>query len=602
MSNPRILDFFCGAGGFSEGFRQQGFRCVKGYDNWRPAVQSHNLNHGLQDEVSNILDFEGRDLVSAQRIEADDLSWVPDTEVIVGSPPCVSFSMSNKAGKADKSLGLRLIEAYLRVVAIKKHKHGSILKAWLMENVPNSRNFVRPQYRFMDLGLASWAKARGLRPSDVALSVQNNGGILVAADYGSPQKRARFVCGEWVKTGEFPAPLKSLKGQRSLREIRRAMPPPLLSSRSRKQFQDPSYPGIRLGAQELTDHFYDTGVYQIEWRNARYLKQNHPFMGMMSFPENEANPSRTIMATRSASTREAILYQSEYGRLGDGEYRLPTIREAATLMGFPWYYQFEGSEGTKWKQIGNAVCPHMSAALAARIRKLLGLQKKSRPAFSGLKGLKPKVNLNAFCEKEFDRPPRKKVGGKFRRHPFKVGNMTIALTNYMPGIGETSDGEPGKAWYAVAFLGSGKSYKVQVLNEANADVAARLIFETLGKRKTQQFFKKLESSYLSAVPEGRIFQELLSGKVHQNGFCHPAKLIDDFTEFLADYDPDNKWISAHGGGVVDKPDIPLRQVLAVIALAAVVRKALPGHWKKLSASKSSRAQSGIVQKELWGNA
>ena len=151
----RVIDFFCGAGGFSEGFRQQGFKIEMGVDNWRPAIETHNLNHGLNDSVRDILEFE-------KSLEA--INNLPDTELIIGSPPCVNFSMANKAGKADKSLGVRLIEAYLRVVAVKKHQPNSILKAWLMENVPNSRNWVREVYSFKDLDLGDWAKSVGKKP------------------------------------------------------------------------------------------------------------------------------------------------------------------------------------------------------------------------------------------------------------------------------------------------------------------------------------------------------------------------------------------------------------------------------------------------------
>ena len=38
-------------------------------------------------------------------------------------------------------------------------------------------------------------------------------------------------------------------------------------------------------------------------------------------------------------------------------------------MGFPFVFNFYGSESTKWRQIGNAVCPHMSFALAKEIKK-----------------------------------------------------------------------------------------------------------------------------------------------------------------------------------------------------------------------------------------
>lgn len=113
----------------------------------------------------------------------------------------------------------------------------------------------------------------------------------------------------------------------------------------------------------------------MQWQKARDLKQRHPYMGKMSFPENMNKPSRTIMATQSASTREAILYKSSNNRVGDGEYRLPTVREAACIMGYPLDYQFFGDESTKWRQVGNAVCVQLSFALAIKILELIKFPK-----------------------------------------------------------------------------------------------------------------------------------------------------------------------------------------------------------------------------------
>ena len=126
MRKLTVIDFFCGAGGFSEGFRQQGFEIIKGVDNWKPAIETFNYNFGLNCEIKSMLDYEE----SIEEIEA-----LPDTHVILGSPPCVNFSNSNKSGKADKSMGLRLTEVLLRIIAVKKHKPNSILKAWFIENV-----------------------------------------------------------------------------------------------------------------------------------------------------------------------------------------------------------------------------------------------------------------------------------------------------------------------------------------------------------------------------------------------------------------------------------------------------------------------------------
>src|ERR1700722_937489 len=131
MKLPKTIDFFCGSGGFSEGFRQQGFEIVMGIDNWSLAIETHDLNHNLHDETKDVLEIGS---------SIDEINRLPDAEVIVGSPPCVLFSHSNKGGNSDKTLGIKLIEAFLRIIAIKKHKPSSKLVAWFMENVPNSKN------------------------------------------------------------------------------------------------------------------------------------------------------------------------------------------------------------------------------------------------------------------------------------------------------------------------------------------------------------------------------------------------------------------------------------------------------------------------------
>ena len=41
----KVIDVFCGAGGFSEGFRQAGFEVIFGIDKWEYAVRTHQSNH-----------------------------------------------------------------------------------------------------------------------------------------------------------------------------------------------------------------------------------------------------------------------------------------------------------------------------------------------------------------------------------------------------------------------------------------------------------------------------------------------------------------------------------------------------------------------------
>lgn len=109
-----VIDFFCGGGGFSEGFRQAGFDVIWAVDNWRPAVNTHNENHPEGIAVCD-------DVIRLSLLPDEEFhATIPDSEVIIGSPPCTDFSNSNKSGNADKSVGLKLIKAYLRIVARKK--------------------------------------------------------------------------------------------------------------------------------------------------------------------------------------------------------------------------------------------------------------------------------------------------------------------------------------------------------------------------------------------------------------------------------------------------------------------------------------------------
>jgi DNA (cytosine-5)-methyltransferase 1 len=564
----RVIDFFCGAGGFSEGFRQQGFEIVMGIDNWKPAVQTHNLNHNLNDITRNVLEFEN---------DIELINALPNTEIIIGSPPCVNFSMSNRAGKADKSLGVRLIEAYLRVVAVKKHQPNSILQAWLMENVPNSRNFVQESYTFADLNLGEWAKSIGLKPTDDALRVKDNGGFFTASDYGSPQSRQRFICGEIVSTSKFPEPMMThgkqadLFGVRpyiTLGDIKQRMPSPI-SYKEDEQWQDPNYPNLVLRSSELSNHFYDTGLYAVEWEKARFFKVNHPFMGRMSFPEDENKPGRTVMATRSASTREALIFKSERNRKGDGEYRLPTIREVSTLMGFPYTYQFVGGEGTKWRLIGNAVCPHMAAALAKEIRKELDQNPipADKVVFPNIFRSNINIeNLNNPKPISFNAPPKKKKGAKFRMHPFKDGNMTVSLTNFNPNK-ESSPKTNGKKWYCSVFLGSGKEFTVvNIPNSINLKVEKIIKDLPQGSR----FMSDFKRQFKGKIGTYQQLQTLLESNLSSDGkILGPISLIEEIAKLTKAYDLKNETIEDVKLNGFKKDRFPKKQLFAIWAIGQI---------------------------------
>jgi DNA (cytosine-5)-methyltransferase 1 len=54
------------------------------------------------------------------------------------------------------------------------------------------------------------------------------------------------------------------------------------------------------------------------------------------------------------------------------ENRIPTARENARLQSFPDSFEFLGTKGSQYKQIGNAVPPLLAKAIAVEIMKQLG--------------------------------------------------------------------------------------------------------------------------------------------------------------------------------------------------------------------------------------
>lgn len=558
MSKLRVIDFFCGAGGFSEGFRQMGYEIVYGFDHWRPAVDTYNHNFSLNCEVKNILDFKH---------SIDEIEKLPNTEIIIGSPPCVSFSSSNKSGNADKSLGVELTETFLRIVAVKKHQPNSILKAWFMENVVNSKRYLQTSYTFKDLGLTEWANKYRINPFNTAIDLYDNTAVINSADYGSFQARKRLIAGEIISKRKLIMPpathdedAKNGKAPyMTIGMMKKQFPNPY-SDKSDKIILDPQYP-IQISQTLLTDHFYDTGIYQVEWKFSRFWKTNHPFMGKMSFPENEDKPSRTITATKIANSRESIIYKSELNRIGDGEYRLPTVREAAIIMGFPITYQFLGTENNKWRLVGNAVCCSVSRALAKIVLETLKLPLPDKLVLNNNPNIEGIINLNTYKLKVFDKPPVKNKGSRFRRHAIKDGNLTVTLTNY--DIEKNSKSAEGK-WFTSIQYGTGKGFPIQKIDDNYYKNIEKLI---LSFRGGSEFLSYINNGFSKKIGNAQELQKLYELQKSTPNLTEPTELVDTIQELIDKLNIERKDINQKELRVFKyKEKIPVRQFFALYAI------------------------------------
>lgn len=524
MKKLKVADFFCGAGGFSEGFRQAGFDIVFALDLWEPARETHRLNHpGCSHPGLDCNKEMSGDILDIQPLDVNQI--LEDVDVIIGSPPCVSFSSSNRAGKADKSHGRSLIKKYLQIIAIKKHKSNSTLKYWLLENVPNALKEIEEKYTFKELGLNNQILAEleiGKKEDDIALEIDlSKNHVYNSADFGVPQRRKRLII------GQYPAPESTheKKDWISLGHI--------LESFNGENIADPNY-GFKIFKEELTDHFYDTHISEFEWKRASDRKQQARYYGKMSFPEDLSKPSRTVMALRSTTSRESMILAGS----SLDTYRLPTIREIATLMSFPITYLFQAdNETSKYKLVGNAVCPKLAFNFATSILKKEGID--INPNFN------PKSDIN---ELSFNLNGSNVVRVPSNRHEkanfveivpdLKTKNFRVELDNNSPRYTDNTI-----EWSASLHHGTG----IKNMKEArpNIQTIISILEGYRDKKLISAFLRENDTRFKNNVPCSLIFQNQYCSTEPDATYLTPRQslysvkdLIDDFfpeTDFENEY-------------------------------------------------------------------
>lgn len=496
-----VADFFCGCGGFSEGFHQAGFNVVFSLDNWKLAKETHDINHPNCECIN-------MDIMKLKLEDFDKI--IPDTEVIIGSPPCVSFSNSNNSGNANKDLGKSLIKQFLRIIHYKKTKPNSKLKYWIMENVPNSKKHLKEKYT---------AKELDLDPSlpDLELPIMN---IMIASDYGSPQGRKRAIVGDFI----IPEITHS-KNPVLIKDIFKMLGPPI--NNNYENINDILF-DFEIKQTDLTDHFYDSTIPKEICLKAKQLKEDHGFMGKMQFPDSINRTSRTIMATEVYASRESIIFKSEETNTANENYRAPTIREISCLMGFPINYQFKGTHNNKHKQIGNAVCVQLSKALAIAILKKEQI-------------LIPKIiqreNIKLDCEQKtplFDinfKEPPKRINSKYARHiPYlKIKQFRIELDNTKSNLKDKKNNKNidtlNMIWCSSIHKGSGKkALKYSITNDNLLNVLDKKKIFCLEVILKKKFKKKIYDSKLFQLKNCRLDNK----KIH----CSPDETLEILKNIL----------------------------------------------------------------------
>lgn len=349
-----VLDLFCGCGGISYGFEMAGFDIIGGIDFNKDATDTFKKNFPKAivqcADISTISDSSIKELFSG-------------VDVIIGGPPCQGFSTANRHQKEIDDPRNKLFFQYIRFVTILKPK------VILIENV---RGILT-----RDNGYAKERITELLKEQNYELNMQ----VLDASDYGVPQKRKRAIMigirqdfldeiFDFSRLRTQPPvtvadALSDLYAEESdLMNSCRKETPALCSY---QKF-------LKEGSDFVFDHEIHYPADKVQKRIS-YVPQGGNWADVPEdlWPSDRKNRHSSAYKRLKEDTQSCTI---DTGNAHSNYFhplynRIPSIRESARLQSFPDRFHFEGTRGSRYKQVGNAVPPLLAKAVADAIMSYL---------------------------------------------------------------------------------------------------------------------------------------------------------------------------------------------------------------------------------------
>ena len=377
----KVVDLFSGAGGLTFGFQKAIYRNRFRDDDSFQIIFANELNfeasQSFKANFPNIKMFNDDIQTIDEEFLNDKQVDIHDVDLIIGGPPCQSFST---VGKRQYDERAKMYKEYRRLLSIIRPK------MFIFENVYGLLTMKDDQNRpVIENVIESFENFRDFEDN---LGYDIHTELLNAKDYGVPQSRERvFLVGIrndlLIKEGwEFPPKKvsKPLSVSDAISDL------PKLNNGEEKSFYD-SKPNtkyqylMRDGERRLTNH--KNGTYGLRMLEIMKLVKQGEGKNQINKLVDEGKASKELYLTSG--------YRNSYGRLWwdkpsstitnnlstpssvrcihPKQNRALTSREGARLQSFPDSFQFYGSKTQVNIQIGNAVPPLLSIALADSVKR-----------------------------------------------------------------------------------------------------------------------------------------------------------------------------------------------------------------------------------------
>lgn len=332
----RTIELFAGAGGLALGIERAGFKTIGAVEFDHDACETLRANRPewniIEDDIANLTNKDLTEIFDLKPGELDLLS---------GGAPCQSFSYAGKRLGFEDTRGTLF---YHYAVFLKQLKP----KMFLFENVrgllthDKGRTYQTILNTFFDCEYNIFRK------------------VLNAWDYDTAQKRERLITigirrDLLAKMNyEFPEPLDYKPVLRDVLQNVPESPYTPYGEKKRKLFELVPPGGYWRDIDPELAKEYMKSCWDMEGGRTGILRR-------LSMDE----PSLTVLTSPS---------QKQTERCHPLEARPFTIRENARIQGFPDDWKFEGSVGSQYKQVGNAVPVNLAYHVAVQIRKALEMK------------------------------------------------------------------------------------------------------------------------------------------------------------------------------------------------------------------------------------
>lgn len=303
----KVIDFFCGMGGASLGYKNSGHEVILAIDKWEDALETH-LHNLKETPVLN------RD------INTLDLDKLPKADIYHLSPPCQSFSTSGKQEGFDSDNG----NLFITALNILKYKRPNI---FVIENVKGLLSHMKKNKNLFD----------GFEDYNITPMLIN------AKDCGVCQSRERvFIIGVKKNFGTFIIPNK-IENNQTFEDVINGV-------------KDNNY-GFPNHSKALIDkikHIPQGGCVLDIPESIRPKSFKNSYSRLYA---NKIPP--TITRNYNCPSSANCIHPYENRGLSDAE--------ALYIQGFPNNWEVKGK--TKNLQIGNSVPPKMIEWLMGGIQK-----------------------------------------------------------------------------------------------------------------------------------------------------------------------------------------------------------------------------------------